>query len=81
MYYNAEMHKILPSHNYPHINPPPEMPPEMPPVLIIITPSPQHEGEPEISDMPLLGVNDSDGARISLANESGKGEKKRCQSM
>jgi hypothetical protein len=56
-YYNAEMHTILASFNYRHINPPPEMPPEP----IIITPSPQHEGEPGISDMLLQGVNDPDG--------------------
>jgi hypothetical protein len=32
----------------------------MPPKPIIITPSPQHEGEPGNSNMPLPGANDLD---------------------
>jgi hypothetical protein len=69
-YYNAETRKILTSRNYCHINPPPEMPP----VPNIITPSPQHEGEPEISDMLLPGVNDSEGTN---QDQPGKRKRKR----
>jgi hypothetical protein len=54
-YYNAETQKILTSHNFHNINPPPETPPEP----IIITPSEQPEEEPGKKDMPLLGTNDS----------------------
>ena len=71
-YYNAETRKILTSRNFRHLNPQPEKPPEP----IIITPSERPEGESGNArkDIPLLGVNDSEGTN---QDQPGKRKRKR----
>ena len=66
-YYNAETRKILTSHNFRHINPPPATPPEP----IIIAPSEQPEGESGSlrKDMPLPGANDPEGNNQDQPNK------------